>query len=1048
MLYELLAELLREVVSKPFLAMLAVLVASGFYVRSRLGYMAELHREVQDELGELKQQLEQLRNLNNATSEAVEPLAEQPLPAGEQLETFAADSADDLSLQQPPPLPDNLLDRIELPEPVGFEPEQAEPAPVMEQHTETEAEHVQPVVVPEQLAVTPEQAAAVSGSNPLWRLVAGSNPLVRLGVLILFLGLSFLLRYVSERTTVPISVRYAGVAATGVALLLAGWRWRLRKDSYGLILQGAGIAVLYLTSLAAMKLHPLLAPETGFAALAAVAALGVVLALRQDSLILALVATLGGFAAPVLAGSVQPNHLYLFIYLTIINLAVVGIAWFRAWRILNLSGFVCTLLLAMAWGYSHYSRDLFALTEPFLLLFFLLYVLAAFLFARRSLAEAVNGEQRKLAGGPISYVDATLVFGVPLSVFGLQYLLTLHWTYGPAWSALGFGLMYALLGWLLFRNTSKRYALLSETMVALALIFCSLAIPLALDGEWTAAAWAVEAAGVYWIGIRQQHRFHRVFALLLVLGSMAFFVQEVRIQSGDWPLLQGSWLGCLMLALVGALLTRLMHRAPVGLLSGFERLVQPAMPILSCVLAVLLGFMLLPAQVAAVVMGATALLALWIAIHRSWVPLGVVSLALQVLAGVVFFSLEQRGLWHVKEWGALVLSLWAFASAWLLSRLAGRALVMAGLLLAWAVLLWISGWIAFVAPRLESVPAVLMAWLALLLGSIWLWHAVERWLSWRQLGYATLLLLPGVLLIWLAQLLEQGPLGVLTGWGGLLWPQALVTHLYLLRQAPHRFAQGLVATLHVAGCWLFLLFASVQVRAWLGHWTGMGSVWTLLGWLPVVWLFVLSQWRPGRAAYGSHHGLYSSVVSLPVVLLLLLWTLLASWRGEAGSGSVYIPLLNPLELGQLITLMVVGFWWRSVLSVTQQRGLTPVVLLAAVPAAFVALSALVWRACHYWGGLEWSYEELSASMLAQSALSIVWAVLAIGLMLAGHRRQNRSSWIGGALLMALVVAKLFWIELAASGSLERIVSFLAVGGLLLLVGYFAPLPPRQAKAEG
>jgi len=45
-----------------------------------------------------------------------------------------------------------------------------------------------------------------------------------------------------------------------------------------------------------------------------------------------------------------------------------------------------------------------------------------------------------------------------------------------------------------------------------------------------------------------------------------------------------------------------------------------------------------------------------------------------------------------------------------------------------------------------------------------------------------------------------------------------------------------------------------------------------------------------------------------------------------------------------------------------------------------------------------------------------------------------------------VVAKLVFIELSNRGGLARIVSFIGVGVLLLVVGYFAPLPPKRAEA--
>jgi uncharacterized membrane protein len=48
-------------------------------------------------------------------------------------------------------------------------------------------------------------------------------------------------------------------------------------------------------------------------------------------------------------------------------------------------------------------------------------------------------------------------------------------------------------------------------------------------------------------------------------------------------------------------------------------------------------------------------------------------------------------------------------------------------------------------------------------------------------------------------------------------------------------------------------------------------------------------------------------------------------------------------------------------------------------------------------------------------------------------------------LIAVVVAKLFFVELSNRGGLARIVSFIGVGVLLLVVGYFAPLPPKRPE---
>jgi uncharacterized membrane protein len=115
--------------------------------------------------------------------------------------------------------------------------------------------------------------------------------------------------------------------------------------------------------------------------------------------------------------------------------------------------------------------------------------------------------------------------------------------------------------------------------------------------------------------------------------------------------------------------------------------------------------------------------------------------------------------------------------------------------------------------------------------------------------------------------------------------------------------------------------------------------------------------------------------------------------------------------------------------------------------AFALVTGLVLRACHHWAGVAWSADALADSTLAQAALSVTWSLIGVALMLAGHRSGRRVPWGVGAALLGLVVAKLFLVELADRGTLSRIVSFIVVGGLMLAVGYFAPIPPRRAGAE-
>ena len=88
---------------------------------------------------------------------------------------------------------------------------------------------------------------------------------------------------------------------------------------------------------------------------------------------------------------------------------------------------------------------------------------------------------------------------------------------------------------------------------------------------------------------------------------------------------------------------------------------------------------------------------------------------------------------------------------------------------------------------------------------------------------------------------------------------------------------------------------------------------------------------------------------------------------------------------------------------------------------------------------------MTRSMLVQASLSIFWSLLALCTMVTATRVRLRPLWLAGAGLMAIVVAKLFFVDLSNVGGIERIVSFIGVGLLMLVVGYFSPVPPATAK---
>ena len=291
---------------------------------------------------------------------------------------------------------------------------------------------------------------------------------------------------------------------------------------------------------AALRLYQLLPTEAAFGLLLSIVAFSAVLAIKQDALALAVMGVSGGFLAPILTSSGQGSHVGLFSFYTVLNAGIFAIAWFKAWRLLNVIGFVFTFVIATAWGVTRYQPAFFTTTEPFLIVFFLFYVAIAVLYALRRAPRFTD------------YVDTTLVFGTPLVAFGLQSALVYQQPYWLACSALALGVFYLLLAWLLLRRQQPSLRLLVESFIALGIVFSTLTIPLALDGRWTAAAWALEGAAIVWIGVRQQRWLARAFGVFLQLAAGVAFLSEVTRAAGAIPVFNSAYIGCLMIAL-GAL---------------------------------------------------------------------------------------------------------------------------------------------------------------------------------------------------------------------------------------------------------------------------------------------------------------------------------------------------------------------------------------------------------------------------------------------------------------------------------------------------------------
>ncbi|WP_077928968.1 DUF2339 domain-containing protein [Wohlfahrtiimonas populi] len=347
--------------------------------------------------------------------------------------------------------------------------------------------------------------------------LSDGNVPVKVGMLILLFGVGALLKYALDQSwfTMTHALLLTSVAASG-AFVFAYYK-RESHRLFSLTVQGGSIGVLLLTLFTAGKIEELISLNTAFAGSCALIVSTAVLSVRQNAIALAIFAIFSGFMAPIWLSSGSNNYIALFSYYTLLNLGIIAIAWFKPWQKLNLLGFIFTFGVGITWGVLKYTPQNFSTTEPFLILFFVLYLIIPIFYANR-----MKDHKEKI-------VDAFLVFGNPLIALSIQAYLLEYSRSSLTLNAFGLALIYCALAYSIRRITD--YRLLKIAYTALFWLFVILAIPLAFAAKQTGIIYTLFGTMLFWWAEKSNDAYTRAIAILfhilsvftVIYGVMASF---------------------------------------------------------------------------------------------------------------------------------------------------------------------------------------------------------------------------------------------------------------------------------------------------------------------------------------------------------------------------------------------------------------------------------------------------------------------------------------------------------------------------------------------
>lgn len=868
----------------------------------------------------------------------------------------------------------------------------------------------------------------------------GENLVVRVGALVLLVGVVLLLKLASQYIEVSMPVRMALVALGGLVITVVGYRTTAKKRSYGLTLQGVGFAVIYLTVFASFKLYGLLPSTLTFGVLALLAGLTVMFSVWQNALPLAVLAFGGAFFAPILVSRPDGSVVMLFSYYLLLNIAVAVIAHYRTWKLLNALSLAVTFGLAYVWGFRAFSGNSAGagwLSLRWQLLGLLVGHMALYLFiAVRYSQQVVSYNQtllqmnRGLAKRPILSIDSGLLFGTALLGFGLMASLLNDLPYHLAFASSALSAIYLNLGlWLLKHHRrsiagdpqannqfDNSFELLIEASLALGCGFLALVIPLALSAKWISIGWAVQGAALVWLGARTQRRWTVYFGLALQAFSIVLLV--------GFDTLMRHWYG---------LLDQLSIPHQASILAASSTL--PLTVLAACVL--LSAFILRHGRVniaAATPQTAATLQAkaqpqtqpqtqpeAVKTTHKRFQQIAdnashsFVATALVVVGFVLYLSaiLSADPFWNnggkttsIKV--AVGMAVFLIVGQLMHQRFVWRSMrKVSRLILPFAMMSWVLVCLTHV--KVETVVDLndyhikafsgLGRYLLAMLGCLAIAKLLGAWLLSR----------------WYRDRLD-------TRFDALVWFLVLIAMLtWMLQQVPFNYWQHaqelraiitiLPTVLAVLGLMSLLLLPKLQA---------IGG--RLLGWLEVDWLLK-----------------HSAYILLPMTFI---WSLSANFSLDGQLLGVYLPLLNPLDL-TLISILL----YQSYVALKVDSNYRTIVLVACGLGAFVTVSSMLVRGfASVWGTPTWEHGAWSVSMV-QTGLTILWTIIAMVLMFLANKKVIRLVWFAGIALLTMVVAKLLLIDMSNTSAVLRVVSFIGAGLLMLVIGYLAPLPPKVAKPK-
>ena len=364
---------------------------------------------------------------------------------------------------------------------------------------------------------------------------------------------------------------------------------------------------------------------------------------------------------------------------------------------------------------------------------------------------------------------------------------------------------------------------------------------------------------------------------------------------------------------------------------------------------------------------------------------------------------------------------------------------------------------------LDQTPFEISLILLCATASLWLWYFIGRKINWN-------IMCNGMLLLWIALAVSlfmshsESYYYLSEFWVcSLAWIAAFTScYVYLYKISSektnnNRLINNHVIFLHISLFWMLLgwlvrelihIFDALPWGYEVIKWSLMATIACSI--ILLFYFLIKRQYITSFLLVKS----YWTIGLLPLIGYIVYYLI----AGLSMSGQIiywsYIPIINPLEESAIFSLLMFSVWIKLMPNYVQFDDKTTnsgilniplpnLILVSLMTLTFLWGNSVVLRCLSQIFDITWNAYTLWHNNIVQMTASLLWMLSAVILIAIGHRYSLRKIWYSGQLIQITVIIKLIFVDIQETDGLLRAFAFIGVALLMLLIGYLAPIPPKQ-----